>query len=74
MKKKIIEQISKCNREIEELEEKILTSLYHSDGNIIDDAVLIETLQNSKKLSEEIKANVKIAHENNEEINEKRNQ
>ena len=43
------------NKQLYDIESEILYLLSNSKGNILDDTVLIETLAQSKKTSEEIK-------------------
>ncbi len=50
------------------VENKILYLLSNSTGNILDDAVLIETLANSKVTSQEINRKVAEARETELEI------
>ena len=55
-------------RALEEIENRILELLASAKGNILDDDVLIEALTMSKKKSDEIFAQVKVAHETQEKI------
>eukprot|EP00741_Cyanophora_paradoxa_P002452 tig00000076_g2377.t1 len=59
---------AKMKKELKELEDKILFLLSNSQGNILDDEVLIETLAQSKKTSEEISAKVAEAEKTEREI------
>ncbi|CAM9108221.1 unnamed protein product, partial [Ectocarpus fasciculatus] len=49
------------NKQLYDIESEILYLLSNSQGNILDDTVLIETLANSKKTSEEIKERMREA-------------
>jgi dynein heavy chain len=57
------------NKQLKELEDKILRLLSQSEGNILDDEVLINTLSDSKVTSGVIKGRVKEAEETEREIN-----
>ena len=58
----------------QELEEKILKMLEESKGNILDDEVLINTLNTSKLTSAVIKGRVKEAEQTEREIIVSRNE
>lgn len=55
---------------MQELEDKILKLLKEAKGNILDDEVLINTLNNSKMTSAIIQGRVKEAEETERNINE----
>ena len=57
---------------LQELEEKILRLLKEAKGNILDDELLINTLNNSKQTSSMIQARVAEAEETERSINEVR--
>ena len=47
-KDRLVVSISNDKKQLQELQDKILTMLKESEGNILDDEVLIDTLNNSK--------------------------
>lgn len=51
---------SNCENTLEKLEEKILEMLQQSQGNLVDDVELIETLQTSKETEEEVKNTIQV--------------
>merc|ERR1711871_451273 len=55
-------------RQLKEIEDKILHLLKNAEGNILDDEVLINTLGDSKKTSNIIEEKVKIATKTQEKI------
>merc|ERR1711871_1271756 len=55
-------------RQLKEIEDKILHLLKNAEGNILDDEVLINTLADSKKTSNIIEEKVKIATKTQEKI------
>eukprot|EP00744_Colponema_vietnamica_P000902 GILI01001554.1.p1 GENE.GILI01001554.1~~GILI01001554.1.p1 ORF type:complete len:2075 (+),score=684.51 GILI01001554.1:415-6225(+) len=59
---------AKMRKELKDIEDKILYLLSNSQGNILDDEELINTLAASKKTSEEINQKVKEAEETEKEI------
>ena len=59
-------------RQLKEIEDKILTLLKNAEGNILDDEVLIDTLGDSKKTSDIIQEKVKFAEQKNVTINKAR--
>jgi len=59
-------------KQLQELEDKILRLLSASEGNILDDEVLINTLSDSKVTSGVIQGRVKEAEETERQINETR--
>lgn len=56
------------NKQLYDIESEILYLLSNSTGNILDDTVLIETLAQSKKTSEEIKEKMREASSITQEI------
>lgn len=62
-KANLVVQNASMNKQLYDIESEILYLLSNSKGNILDDTVLIETLAQSKKTSEEI--NVKLAEAEN---------
>ena len=54
-KANLVIQNAAMNKQLYDIESEILLLLSKSEGNILDDTVLIETLAQSKKTSEEIK-------------------
>lgn len=59
----LIVRINGDKMELKKAEDKILKLLYNSQGNILDDEVLIATLNDSKRKSGEISARLKEAEE-----------
>jgi dynein heavy chain len=51
---------AKNKLELKEIEDKILTLLRDAKGNILDDEVLINTLDDSKKTSNTIQKKVRL--------------
>ena len=56
-KNQLIVQNAKMKQELKELEDRILQRLSSSQGNPVDDIDLIESLEQSKIKSQEIKVN-----------------
>ena len=48
------------NRQLKEIEDKILSTLSHSEGNILEDETAIEILDSSKLLSDDIAKKQKV--------------
>ncbi|KAG1666392.1 hypothetical protein FOA52_006501 [Chlamydomonas sp. UWO 241] len=71
-KDRLVVSISNDKRSLQDLEDKILKLLRESTGNILDDEVLINTLNNSKATSATIAARVAEAEQTEIEINEAR--
>ena len=59
---------AQMNKQLYDIESEILYLLSNSKGNILDDTVLIETLAQSKKTSEEIKEKMREAEAITDEI------
>lgn len=57
----LVVQNAAMNKQLYDIESEILYLLSNSKGNILDDTVLIETLAQSKKTSEEIKEKMREA-------------
>ena len=72
MKDRLVVSISNDKKQLKELEDKILKLLKESEGNILDDEVLINTLNNSKLTSGMIQGRVKEAEQTEKSINEAR--
>ena len=68
-KDRLVVSISNDKRQLRDLEDKILKLLKESEGNILDDEVLINTLNNSKLTSGVIAGRVKEAEETEAKIN-----
>ena len=68
-KDRLVVSISNDKRQLRDLEDKILKLLKESEGNILDDEVLINTLNNSKLTSGVIAGRVKEAEETEIKIN-----
>jgi dynein heavy chain len=65
----LIVSISNDKKQLQDIEEKILRLMYNSEGNILDDEELINTLNQSKVTSAAITERVKLAEETAKEIN-----
>lgn len=66
----LVVQMAKMKKEMQDIEDEILHLLANSQGNILDDEVLINTLASSKVTSEEIKVKVEAAEITTAEIAE----
>ncbi|CAD7974708.1 unnamed protein product [Amoebophrya sp. A25] len=66
----LVLQLADDNNILQELENEILRLLSESEGNILDDEVLISTLQKSKITSGEVGERVKQAEKTKKEIDE----
>ncbi|XP_070577565.1 LOW QUALITY PROTEIN: dynein axonemal heavy chain 6-like [Ptychodera flava] len=64
----LLESIARDVTQLRELEDKSLSLLQKSEGHILDDQDLVETLQNSKKMSEEILKRVVESEETQKKI------
>eukprot|EP00899_Mesostigma_viride_P007437 jgi/Mesvir1/16695/Mv15092-RA.1 len=73
-KDRLVVSISNDKKQLKELEDKILKLLKESEGNILDDEMLINTLNNSKLTSGVIQGRVKEAEQTETEINAAREQ
>ncbi|KAJ9531756.1 hypothetical protein QJQ45_021904, partial [Haematococcus lacustris] len=69
---RLVVSISADKKQLQELEDKILKLLKESQGNILDDEQLINTLNHSKLTSSVIANRVKEAEETERNINEAR--
>ncbi|RKO89719.1 dynein heavy chain and region D6 of dynein motor-domain-containing protein [Blyttiomyces helicus] len=65
----LIVNIANDKRQLKDIEEKILKLLFNSEGNILDDEELIDTLNQSKVTSAAIKERVAQAETTEKEIN-----
>jgi dynein heavy chain len=72
LKDRLVVSIANDKKQLKDLEDKILKLLKESKGNILDDEVLINTLNNSKITSGMIQGRVKEAEVTEKEINEAR--
>ena len=68
MKNQLVVSNAKMKKELKEIEDKILFLLSNSQGNILDDEELIDTLAKSKVTSNEISAKVQEAEKTEKEI------
>jgi dynein heavy chain len=68
MKNQLVISNAKMKKELKEIEDKILFLLSNSQGNILDDEELIDTLAQSKVTSNEITAKVQEAEKTEKEI------
>lgn len=73
-KNTLIISMSNDKKDLKSLEEKILSQISESKGNILDDNELIETLRNSKTVSSIIKERLQESEKTETEINIIRNQ
>ena len=73
MRNKLIVQINEDKEQLKGIEDKILQLLFNSEGNILDDAVLIETLGESKITSTAIGERLVEAEKTEANITEARN-
>mmetsp|Transcript_39705 Transcript_39705/g.74534 ORF Transcript_39705/g.74534 Transcript_39705/m.74534 type:complete len:1860 (+) Transcript_39705:1-5580(+) len=73
-KDRLVVSIANDKKQLKDLEDKILKLLKDSKGNILDDELLINTLNNSKVTSGMIQGRVKEAEVTETDINEKREQ
>lgn len=71
-KDRLVLSISNDKRQLLDLENKVLQLLGDSTGNILDDEVLIETLNHSSKTAHQISQRVEEAEETEKKINEAR--
>jgi dynein heavy chain len=60
-RQQLIVEDAENQRQLKEIEDKILFLLKNAEGNILDDEVLIDTLADSKKTSNIIQEKVKVA-------------
>jgi len=68
-KNNLVVSLAADKKQLKELEDKILRLLSASEGNILDDEVLINTLSDSKVTSGVIQGRVKEAEETEKQIN-----
>lgn len=62
-KDKLVLSIASSKKNLAELEDKILHLLSTSQGSILDDEALVNALQNSKRTSEEVTEQLKVAEQ-----------
>ena len=67
-KNKLIKSMAADKKQIAELEDKVLTMLKDSEGNILDNQALVETLEESKRTSTTVKEHLAEAEQTNAEI------
>eukprot|EP00599_Poterioochromonas_sp_BG-1_P008225 CAMPEP_0173135378 /NCGR_PEP_ID=MMETSP1105-20130129/1860_1 /TAXON_ID=2985 /ORGANISM="Ochromonas sp., Strain BG-1" /LENGTH=4194 /DNA_ID=CAMNT_0014047373 /DNA_START=78 /DNA_END=12662 /DNA_ORIENTATION=- len=67
-RQQLIIEDAENQRQLKEIEDKILYLLKNAEGNILDDEVLIDTLGDSKKTSNIIQEKVKIAEQTQNRI------
>ncbi|ETO22423.1 dynein heavy chain 7 [Reticulomyxa filosa] len=73
-KQELVEQMAKDKQELKAIELKILKKLTESEGNILDDQQLVDTLESSKFTSNIVNERVEEAEKTEAVINETRNQ
>ena len=71
-KDRLVVSISNDKKQLQELQDKILNMLKESEGNILDDEVLIDTLNNSKITSGMISGRLEEAETTENQINSTR--
>lgn len=69
----LIVENAACNKQLFDIESQILYMLAHSEGNILDDTVLIETLSQAKQTSMEVNEKKREAETTEKEIDETSN-
>ena len=62
-KDKLVLSIASSKKNLADLEDKILHLLSTSQGSILDDEALVNALQNSKRTSEEVTEQLKVAEQ-----------
>ena len=67
-KNDLVISVARGRRTMVELEDKILGLLANAKGSLIDDSSLVETLEASKKTSEEVSDQIKVAVETEKSI------
>ncbi|CAI8026112.1 Dynein heavy chain 3, axonemal [Geodia barretti] len=72
-KNELIVESAKNQKQLKEIEDKILEVLSSSEGNILEDETAIKVLSSSKKLAAEISAKQEIAAATEVEIDQTRN-
>lgn len=72
-KNKLVLESAANNRQLKEIEDKILHVLSSSEGNILEDETAIKILSSSKVLSEEISEKQELAMVTEKEIDDTRN-
>ncbi|DBA83803.1 TPA: hypothetical protein ACH3X1_006326, partial [Trebouxia sp. C0004] len=68
-KERLLLSLAADTRQLQDLQDRILKLLKESEGNILDDEVLINTLNNSKLTAEVVQKRVKEAQHTEAEIN-----
>jgi len=71
-KSKLVRELAANRRKVEELEDNILSLLQRAGGNLLDDEVLIDALQKSKSMSEEVKRAIEDGKRTERKIDEAR--
>jgi len=71
-RERLILEDAENKRKLKDIEDKILQLLAASEGNILDDEVLIDTLSQSKVTGNQIMEQVKVAEKVNQQINQTR--
>ena len=67
-RQQLVVEDAENQRQLKEIEDKILFLLKNAEGNILDDEVLIDTLGSSKKTSNIIQEKVKVAEQTQNRI------
>jgi dynein heavy chain len=71
-RQRLVVEDAENQRQLKEIEDKILFLLKNAEGNILDDEVLIDTLADSKKTSNIIQEKVKVAEATQQKISKVR--
>ena len=71
-KEQVIQEQNSCKIQLMDLEEQILTDL-NTPGDLLENEPLVERLENSKKVSEQVSIKMKESKEAEKEINESSN-
>lgn len=67
-RKQLLEEINMCKKTVSKCEEDLLFRLSSSQGNLLDDSSLIDVLNQTKKISQEVKEKLSIAESTTEKI------
>eukprot|EP00762_Andalucia_godoyi_P004467 ANDGO_08124.mRNA.1 Dynein gamma chain len=67
-RKQLLEEINSCKKTVAKCEEDLLYRLSSSQGNLLDDASLIEVLNQTKKIAAEVTEKLSIAETTTEKI------
>eukprot|EP01135_Chromosphaera_perkinsii_P011757 Nk52_evm3s2496 gene=Nk52_evmTU3s2496 len=68
----LLETVSSHKKHIKDLEDNLLIRLSNTEGNLVDDDMLVEVLSETRKMAKEIGEKLTIANETKSRINSKR--